>query len=197
MVASENTPDWRDPRALLEAEEQQDALRLALAWCLEAAAVAEVGHRAVQVLRKAAQAGEECDMMLRRVLAWCCEPDKFARVGERVMIAAGKLQIAEGARFTQAQIAAQTGCGRSHANKLAMDFSRVFGVRGPHDRSNQARAAYQAAWRKTHGAGDGARRARRERNGSEGSRSEARCGSIEQFAGEACKRIVGVTLAAA
>lgn len=82
---------------------------------------------------------------IRRLLAWCLDGATLSQVGLRVHVAASKLQIDPTAPSLE-KIASLAGYGRSAANNVAREFTETFGIKGPHDRSEEARKSYSDAY---------------------------------------------------
>lgn len=107
--------------------------------------MAEAAELKELIMQTHSRSEEDAATALRRVLAWCLEGGTLAKSGFRVHIAAAKLEI-DPVGPSLDQIGRLAGFGRSAANKHAMQFSELFGVRGPHDRSQEAREAYSESW---------------------------------------------------
>lgn len=80
------------------------------------------------------------------LLVWLLEAKTLSAVGFRARILTHKLRpdLIDG--MTLEQIAAETGHGRSYAHKLSKALSATLGVKGMHDRSEEARKKYREAW---------------------------------------------------
>jgi hypothetical protein len=86
---------------------------------------------------------------LGRVLAWLLEAPSLPKVGFRAYVIAHKLRPDLIGGMSFADMAQQLGQGRSSAHKLSKEFATIFGVRGMHDKSEEARRKYRQAWRRT------------------------------------------------
>lgn len=122
MYQHEST-DYSDPRSLLEEKEQQ----------------AEESTQDEAAMATA----------FGRVLAWLLEAPSLHKVGFRAYVIAHKLRPDLIGGMSFADMAQQLGQGRSSAHKLSKEFATIFGVRGMHDKSDDARRKYRQAWRRT------------------------------------------------
>jgi hypothetical protein len=115
-------------------------------------AAAEAAELAAITATQNPTASEEWDLVWRRVIAWCLEGGTLARTGFRLHIVASKLSLDPTAPCLE-QIAALAGYGRSAAHNQARQFTEIFNVRGPHDRTEANRAQLSESYRRRHGQG--------------------------------------------
>ncbi len=117
--------DYRDPRSILEQEEEQD--------------VTGTSGMAEQ------------DRGLRHVMAWVLEGKTLIAIATRCYVAAyvGSPDVVQG--MTLHQIAALSGKGRSATHNLAREFEQIFNVKSVHARSDEARLKYSDAFHRRNG----------------------------------------------
>lgn len=94
---------------------------------------------------------EELAFALGRLLVWMIDGKTLAMIGQRTLIVAAKLRpdLSNGA--TLEQIAKRRGNGKSQAHKLAVQFTRTFGIVGINDKKSLlAKRRYQRNWARAH-----------------------------------------------
>lgn len=128
--------------------EQRDE-RDTIAEIEEAEIEAEVERRLKD--RSLGASEPQSNLAFTRVIIWCLEADSVAKVGLRLHIVAAKLGIDVGRGMSNNDLAELMGFRRSAANKLSCQFSDIFGIKGPHDRTEHVRQKNRDAWRRSNG----------------------------------------------
>ena len=135
---------------MLQQEPRDD--RDTIAEIEEAEIEAEVQRRLTERSAPHAQDGAAAAAQFASVMAWCLEADSVAKVGLRLHIVAAKLNLGMDRGKSYAELAELMGFRRTAAHKLGNQFTAAFGVKGPHDRTEETRRKYsQAYWRSRQG----------------------------------------------
>ena len=118
----------------------------------EAEIEALVNRRLAERAALNGQTSAESARQFARVIGWCLEADSVAKVGLRLHIVAAKLNLGMDRGKSYAELAELMGFRRTAAHKLGRQFTALFGVKGPHDRTEETRRKYsQAYWRSRQG----------------------------------------------
>lgn len=110
---------------------------------------AEVQRRLETIGLNRGASADDVSRAFGRVIIWCLETDSVAKAGLRVRIVAAKLKL-DGTAASNERLAKAMGFRRSAAHKLGMQFSQIFGIKGPHDRSEKVCEKYRDSWRERH-----------------------------------------------